>query len=160
MSDIYKKTSVDVGHLYKTSMAEQQNTISEINISSKPIVRWTLNVAGTILVGIGILGIFLPLLPTTVFFLMAAWCYSRSSKRFYDWLHQNRYFGKYLTKYREGTGVTVMMKIVTLAILWIGIGYSVLVTEPLAVHLILLAVGYGVTIHILVSPTDSETNVQ
>ena len=64
--------------------------VSEIKISQHPFVRWTLLLAGTVLVGIGILGIFLPLLPTTVFFLMAAWCYARSSRRFYDWLHHNR----------------------------------------------------------------------
>lgn len=131
---------------------------TELKIHHKPIVRWTLLTAGTILVGIGILGIFLPLLPTTVFFLMAAWCYARSSRRFYDWLHHNKYFGKYLKNYREGKGVTVLSKVSTILILWGGIIYSIVVTDSLTVHLILLAIAIGVTIHVIVIPTFKPDN--
>jgi len=126
---------------------------TELKLHHKPIIRWTLLMAGTILVGIGILGIFLPLLPTTVFFLLAAWCYARSSHRLYDWLHHNRYFGKYLKSYREGKGVSVLSKAFTIVVLWGGIGYSATVTESLPVQLILLAIAIGVTIHIIVIPT-------
>lgn len=128
---------------------------SKINISQKPIVRWTLLTAGTILVGIGILGIFLPLLPTTVFFLMAAWCYARSSQRFYDWLHHNKFFGKYLKNYREGRGISLSTKISTIVILWGSILYSIYVTQSLWLGLVLLAIAIGVTIHIIVIPTYS-----
>jgi hypothetical protein len=130
-----------------------KESATELKIHHKPIVRWTLLTAGTILVGIGILGIFLPLLPTTVFFLMAAWCYARSSRRFYDWLHHNKYFGKYLKNYREGKGVTVLSKVSSVVILWGGIIYSIVVTDSLSIHLILLAIAIGVTIHIIVIPT-------
>ena len=126
---------------------------TELKLHHKPFIRWTLLTAGTILVGIGILGIFLPLLPTTVFFLLAAWCYARSSHRLYDWLHHNRYFGKYLKNYREGKGVSVLSKAFTIVVLWGGIGYSATVTGSLPVQLILLAIAIGVTIHIIVIPT-------
>ena len=135
---------------------QNEKTLSEIKISQRPIVRWSLMFAGTVLVGIGILGIFLPLLPTTVFFLMAAWCYARSSQKFYDWFHHNRYFGKYLKNYREGKGITRSSKISTIVILWCGILYSIFVTHSLIVHLILLAIAIGVTIHIVVIPTHAE----
>ncbi|MEI7906627.1 MAG: YbaN family protein [Bacteroidota bacterium] len=135
---------------------QNEETISEINISQRPLVRWTLMFAGTVLVGIGILGIFLPLLPTTVFFLMAAWCYARSSQKFYDWLHHNRYFGKYLKSYREGKGITRSSKIATIVILWGGILYSIFVTNSLPIHLVLLAVAIGVSIHIFMIPTHKE----
>jgi hypothetical protein len=132
----------------------EEEIISELKISQKPIVRWTLMTAGTILVGIGILGMFLPLLPTTVFFLMAAWCYARSSEKFYHWLHHNRYFGKYLKNYRTGKGITLSSKISTIAILWVSILYSMFfAVEVFYVRLILLAVAIGVTIHIVVIPT-------
>ncbi len=134
----------------------QDQSIPEIKISQKPIVRWTLMFAGTVLVGIGILGIFLPLLPTTVFFLMAAWCYARSSRKFYNWLHYNKYFGKYLKNYREGKGTTRSSKISIIVILWAGILYSIFVTQSFVIHLILLAIAIGVTIHIVVIPTHKS----
>ena len=133
-----------------------EEIISEIKISQKPIVRWTLMFAGTVFVGIGILGIFLPLLPTTVFFLMAAWCYARSSKKIYDWLHRNKYFGKYLTNYREGKGITTSVKISIIVVLWGGILYSLFVTQVLIIQLLLFVIAIGVTIHIVVSPTNKS----
>ena len=55
--------------------------------------------AGTLCVGLGVLGMFLPLMPTTVFLLMAAYCYSKSSEKFHTWLLSNRLFGKYISNY-------------------------------------------------------------
>ncbi|MBW7888912.1 MAG: YbaN family protein [Bacteroidetes bacterium] len=111
--------------------------------------------AGTILVGIGILGIFLPLLPTTVFFLMAAWCYARSSEKFYRWLHHNKYFGKYIKDYREGRGITLSSKISTILILWASITYSIVfAVEIFFVKILLFLIAVGVTIHILTIPTN------
>jgi uncharacterized membrane protein YbaN (DUF454 family) len=134
----------------------EPTTASEVKIHHRPIVRWTLLAAGTVLVGIGILGIFLPLLPTTVFFLMAAWCYARSSQRFYDWLHKNRIFGKYLKNYREGHGIPRSTRIVTIVVLWGGILYSIFVTESIIIRLVLAAIAVGVTIHLVMIPTYSE----
>ncbi|HAP36215.1 MAG TPA: DUF454 domain-containing protein [Bacteroidetes bacterium] len=136
---------------------QSEEIVPEIKISHRPIVRWTLLFAGTVLVGIGILGIFLPLLPTTVFFLMAAWCYARSSRKFYEWLHHNKVFGKYLKNYREGNGITVSGKISIIVILWSGILYSIFVTQSHIIQLLLLAIAIGVTIHIIVIPTNNKT---
>ena len=135
---------------------QQEEILSEVHISERPIVRWSLLFAGTVFVGIGILGMLLPILPTTVFFLMAAWCYARSSRRFYDWLHHNKYFGKYLKNYREGKGITRFSKISTIVILWCGILYSIFVTQSLVINLILLEIAFGVTIHIVTIPTHKE----
>lgn len=132
---------------------QEEQTI-DLNISPSPIVRWALITGGTIFVGIGILGIFLPLLPTTVFFLMAAWCYARSSKRFYFWLHNNKYFGKHLKDYREGKGMSKQSKIITLVVLWGGILYSLFVAELIVVRILLCAVAIGVTIRIVTLPTQ------
>ena len=81
-------------------------------------------VAGTFFIGIGIIGIFIPILPTTPFILIAATIYVRSSKNFYSWLVNNKIFGKYIRNYREGKGIPLIIKILTVAFLWITIGCS------------------------------------
>ena len=62
-------------------------------------IRILLIIAGTFFVGIGIVGIFVPVLPTTPFLLLAAACYERSSQRFYSWLLNNKWFGNYIRNY-------------------------------------------------------------
>lgn len=131
----------------------EKEITSEVKNAHGHIIRWSLLTAGTVFVVLGILGIFLPLLPTTVFFLMAAWCYARSSKTLYNWLHHNKFFGKYIKNYREGRGISVSSKISTIVILWGGILYSIFVTQSLVIGVILLAIAVGVTIHIVVIPT-------
>jgi len=107
-------------------------------------------IAGTFFVGLGIIGIFLPLLPTTPFLLLAAACYARSSKRFYNWLLTNRWFGNYIRNYRERKGVPFKIKILSISFLWIAIGYSaIFVVHILLGRIILILIAIGVTIHIL-----------
>ncbi len=116
--------------------------------------KWFLITAGTICVVLGVAGIFLPLLPTTPFLLLAAVCYAGSSPRFYHWLLNNRWFGRYIKNYREGKGLTLTTKIISLISLWATIGYSASFVVPwLAGKLVLLAIAAGVTVHILGRPT-------
>jgi uncharacterized membrane protein YbaN (DUF454 family) len=122
--------------------------------SQNRLVRAALIAAGSVLVGIGILGIFLPLLPTTVFFLMAAGCYGKSSPGAYRWLTTNRWFGRYLRDYREEHGATVGAKLFSLGSLWLGIGISAyFVRGNIWVAGILLVVALGVTVHLLTLST-------
>ena len=110
--------------------------------------------AGTSFLALGIVGIFLPLLPTTPFLLLAAACYARGSKRFYDWLLNNRWFGTYIRNYREGKGIPLKVKALTLALLWGTIIYSAFfVVDELYWRIILLVIAVGVTIHILKTRT-------
>jgi hypothetical protein len=107
-------------------------------------------VAGTISTAIGILGIFVPILPTTPFLLLAAACYIRSSDRFYRWLINNRLFGTYIRSYLEGRGMPLRTKIFTIFLLWIAIGISVCIdTQNLVVRIVLVLVAIGVTLHII-----------
>lgn len=109
---------------------------------------------GTLCVGLGVLGMFLPLLPTTVFLLMAAYCYSRSSERFHNWLLNNRLCGPYISNYKSGRGISVRQKITTIGVLWLSIGFSIWITgSNLWVTLLLLAIAAGVTIHLLMIKT-------
>lgn len=104
---------------------------------------------GSLAVGLGILGIFLPVLPTTPFLLLAAYCYGRSSERFSHWLLTNRWFGAYITNYRQGRGIPLREKVLTLVALWLTIGFTALkVVRVWWGRGLLLAVAIGVTIHL------------
>jgi uncharacterized membrane protein YbaN (DUF454 family) len=106
--------------------------------------------AGTISTAIGIIGIVVPILPTTPFLLLAAACYLRSSERSYHWLLNNRLFGTYIREYIEGRGIPLKTKILTLLLLWAGIGISICAgTQNLVVRIVLALVAIGVTLHII-----------
>lgn len=106
--------------------------------------------AGIIAVGLGTVGVFVPLLPTTPFLLLAAACFIRSSDRLYSWLIHHRWFGSYIRNYREHRAITFPAKILTLTLLWAAIGYSALfVTGVWWLRALLGVIAVGVTIHLL-----------
>ncbi len=110
--------------------------------------------AGSVALGLGILGIPLPLLPTTPFLLLSATCYARSSERFYNWLINHRYFGEHIRNYRDLGGTTARVKAAGISLLWISISISAIFAVSLLwVRLLLLGVAIGVTIHIASIPT-------
>ncbi|MBA7519830.1 hypothetical protein ES705_11918 [subsurface metagenome] len=112
--------------------------------------RWVLIIVGSFFAGLGILGIFLPLLPTTPFLLLAAACYIRSSERLYNWLMNNKWIGRYIKNYIEGKGIPLKSKVLSISALWITIGYSVFfVVNIFPVRVILILIAIGVTMHLL-----------
>ena len=116
----------------------------------KRLTRTLLIAGGTLCVALAVLGLFLPVLPTTPFLLLAAVCYARSSERFYHWLVTNRWFGAYIRNYREGRGVPLWHKVIAILLLWLTIGYAAWFVAPLWwVKGILLGVAVAVTIHLL-----------
>jgi uncharacterized membrane protein YbaN (DUF454 family) len=120
------------------------------------IQRVLLIVAGTLFVALGLVGVVLPVLPTTPFLLLAAACYVRSSRRLYRWLLTNRFFGEYLRRFRDGEGIPLATKIWAISLLWLSLGSSAFLAVPARlwwVRLILVVVGLGVTNHIVRIPT-------
>jgi uncharacterized membrane protein YbaN (DUF454 family) len=117
----------------------------------RPTVKRKLLIgAGTLSTGLGIIGIFVPILPTTPFLLLAAACYMRSSERFYQWLISNRIFGAYVRNYIEGKGMPVRIKIITILLLWLTIGLTVTFgVQNTIVRVVLICVAIGVTTHII-----------
>ncbi len=121
------------------------------------LVRWLYIALGSLLVGVGVLGIFLPLLPSTVFFLLALGCYGKSSPSAYRWMTTNRLFGRHLREYREEKGATLQTKVVSIATLWIGIGASEYFIDNLWIRLGLVAIALGVTTHLVLLRTIRRT---
>ena len=89
-----------------------------------PVARYVLLVLGWLRVTLGIIGIFLPVLPTTPFLLLAAACFVRSSRRFYDWLVTHPRLGPWVRDYLEGNGIPLKGKVYAIATMWLSIGIS------------------------------------
>jgi len=138
-------------------LIEVQRNRGSNRVHRNSLIRKVLIVAGTLFVGLGIVGIFLPILPTTPFLLLAAACYARSSERFYRWLLNHRWFGKYIRTYQEGKGIPVKAKALSISLIWLTIFSSVIfVVHPLIVRIILIVIAIGVTIYLLSLPTLRE----
>lgn len=113
-------------------------------------LRILLIIVGTLSVILGVIGIFVPVLPTTPFLLLAAILYARSSKRFYNWLMTNRFFGSYIKNYREKKGVPLKIKIFTIVILWVTISISALIfVSNIFIRIGLFTIAVLVTIHLI-----------
>jgi uncharacterized membrane protein YbaN (DUF454 family) len=126
---------------------------------SARILKALLIAGGTLSVALGVIGIFLPLMPTTVFLLLAAACYARSSERFYQKLVNHRYLGAYIRNSREGRGMRRRDKVVTLALLWLSIGATMIwTTDALWLRLLLAAIAVGVTVHVARIPVFRAAN--
>jgi len=111
---------------------------------------------GVILVAIGAVGVFLPVLPTTPFILAAAACFSKSSKRAEKWISNNRYFGSYIENYKNKVGVPIDVKRNSLIFLWIALIISAIYINKLYMYIILAIVGICVSAHILLFKTKVE----
>lgn len=105
---------------------------------------------GMISVALGTIGIFIPLLPTTPFLLLAAYCFLKSSDNAYKWLLNNKVYGTYVRDYIEKKGIPVKVKIISLLLLWIGILYSaIFITDNKLLRASLIIILVGVTLHIV-----------
>jgi len=131
---------------------------SRVHIVENPILRAIYFIVGTISLGLGIIGIVLPLLPTTPFLIVTAFFYSMSSERAYIWLMTNRTFGAYLRDYFEGKGIPKHVKVKAIAFLWITIMISTIFFIPILwVRLLLPIIAALVSWHILSLPTKEIT---
>lgn len=112
--------------------------------------RIFLTVIGVVSVALGVVGIFLPLLPTTPFLLLAAACFVRSSPRLYSRLINHPRVGSYIRNFREKRALPLRVKIVSVSVLWLTIGASAtFVVGRWWVRILLFAVAAAVTVHIL-----------
>jgi uncharacterized membrane protein YbaN (DUF454 family) len=115
----------------------------------RELTRILFLVCGVLSVGLAILGMFLPLLPTTPFLLLSVFFFGRSSERCHHLLLNNRWCGEYIRNYHEGRGMLLRQKIMAIAVLWTSIGYGVWFLGSPLPRFVLLAVAVGVTIYLL-----------
>lgn len=117
-------------------------------------LRYLLIVFGTFFLFLGLIGIILPLLPTTPFLLLAAACYARSSKKYHSWLLKNKLFGSYIKNYYDGKGIPLKVKILAISFLWITILSSVILfIEFFLIEILLFIIAFLVSIHIILIKT-------
>lgn len=107
-------------------------------------------VLGSVSLALGVIGIFVPLLPTTPFLLLSAAAYFRGSPRLYNWLLDHKYFGTYIRNIREEHAIPLRAKIISITVMWLTIGHCVLLLGiPVWLRILLIAIAAGVTVHIL-----------
>lgn len=118
--------------------------------SFSKVLKIILLSAGTVFTIVGFIGIFVPLLPTTPFLLLAAACYARSSQKFYFWLLNNRLCGVYIKDYIEHKGLPFGIKLFSIILLWAAIISSILffILNPLF-KILMFLIAIGVSIHLL-----------
>ncbi|NWG27127.1 MAG: YbaN family protein [Ignavibacteriaceae bacterium] len=133
---------------------------SEQNIHVKsiaPVSKYFYLFLGFLLVIIGVIGIFLPVLPTTIFLILASACFIKSSPKANEWLRNHKILGMYIKNYQDKSGLTIKSKIFNITFLWIMIlASAIFFTELWYVRLLLLAIAIGVTIHLLMIKTKKD----
>ena len=113
-------------------------------------VKVLLIILGSISLALGVIGIFVPLLPTTPLLLLAAALYFRSSPKLYDWLLNHPRLGTYIRNFREHRAIPLRVKIVSVSLVWLTMGYCIIaVVEPLWLRITLALLATAITIHIL-----------
>ena len=117
---------------------------------TKMLNKILLFIAGIISLVLGIIGIVVPILPTTPFLLISAACFVRSSEKHYQWLIQHKWFGATIRNYREHKAIPLITKIYAISVLWITILYSSLfVVDRLWLRIGLILIAAAVSAHIL-----------
>ena len=104
---------------------EPEDFSAEVRKHSSLTVRVLLVAAGTLCVGLGLLGLFMPVLPTTPFLLLAAACYARASNRFYNGLLNNRTFGPTIREWRRYRSIAYRTKLTAIALMAMTLTVSI-----------------------------------
>jgi uncharacterized membrane protein YbaN (DUF454 family) len=112
-------------------------------------VRYTLFLLGWLSVLLGVLGIFLPVLPTTPFLLLATACFMRSSPRFYNWLIDHSYLGPWIHGYLDGNGIPWRAKVYAILLMWSSIALSCYLLPFIWARILMLISAILVTQYIL-----------
>lgn len=122
-------------------------------------LRWTLLTVGFVAVGLAVAGIFLPVLPTVPFLLLAMACFGRSSRRFYTWLLEHAHLGPMIRPYLQGRGISRKSRRKAIALLWASIAVSILLLlESPWLRGLLLIVACSVSLYLLRLPTYTPDN--
>ena len=109
-----------------------------------------LAILGSVSLALGIMGVFLPVLPTTPFLLLSAALYMRSSQRLYDWLMSHKHLGPYIKNFREHKALPLRVKVVSVTMVWATLLYcAIFVAKEWWMSAVFVAIAIGVTVHII-----------
>jgi len=129
----------------------------KIKQTNHKFLKFILILLGIISLGLGVLGIFLPLLPTTPFLLLSAALFLRSSIRMYNWLLNHKYLGKHLQNYINHKTIPKKTKIYAISLLWTTILLTaILVVDIIWVKILLIIIALAVSFHILSFKSTKE----
>lgn len=122
-------------------------------------LRWLLISCGWIFIVSGVIGIFLPIVPTVPFLLLAAACFAKSSERFHTWLVEHNHLGPLLRDYLKGAGVPLRAKLAAICMIWVSFPASAyLVAEAFWLRVLLLSTAAAITLYLLSLPTAPQND--
>lgn len=142
------------------SESKQMGTKEE-NLKEKKFRKRLIFLGGFISLTLGIIGIVIPILPTTPFLLLSSAAFAKSSEKFHKWLLNNKVLGAYIRNYKEGKGMPLKIKVITLCLLWFTILISIFLflMNLFWVQILLFCIAIAVSIHIiLIRPKNREKN--
>lgn len=125
----------------------------------KNIKKYLLIIVGSLTLILGTIGIFIPILPTTPFLLVCAYCYIRSSKSLYDWLINHKVFGKYVYSYLVHKAIKKSSKIIAITLIWASLSFTIYLLQNIYLAFMLIFIGGAVSIYLLslkTLPVDYE----
>lgn len=117
-------------------------------------MRSLYNFLGWLCVALGVIGIILPLMPTTVFLILASVCFSRGSPQYKEWLLNHPKFGHYIRDYQAGRGIPKKCKVIAIVMIWTSIGISaIFLVSTLWLKVMLLTIAAGVSLYLYWLPS-------
>ncbi|MBI2065485.1 MAG: YbaN family protein [Candidatus Zambryskibacteria bacterium] len=131
-------------------------TFSNFKKSVIVVKRLILLALGHIFFAVGLIGIFVPLLPSTPFMLLACWCYGKSSARFHQMIENNRYFKEAIKNWRENGSISLGSKLMAAIMLAVSLGYSIIAVESNALKLTFTSFIFIVVWYILSRPSPYQ----
>jgi len=124
---------------------------------SNTFLRWLLIACGWTAVAGGVVGIFLPLVPTVPLLLLAAACFARSSERFHRWLVEHNRLGPLVRDYLSGAGIPVRAKRAAIGMVWVSFPLSIfLFAQQFWLKALLAAIAIGITLYLHSLPTAPD----
>lgn len=114
--------------------------------------------AGWLCVILGVVGIFLPILPTTPFILLASWCFARSSDRFHQWLLDHPKLGPLIKMWQSGQGIPKRVRNRAVLAIAVSMALSAILVGKLIATITLIIIGGSVSCYLFRMPIAEEEN--
>jgi uncharacterized membrane protein YbaN (DUF454 family) len=125
-------------------------------IINNQFLRITILSIGFLATGLGVLGIFIPVLPTVPLLLLAAACFARSSERFHQWLLNHNRLGPMIKNYTSGQGIPLRAKLTAIGMIWFVIPISAFIVHPLWLKYLLVIIAVSITLYLLSLPISKD----